>query len=130
MRTGLLVLAGIALAGFIVIAVVLPQMASSELKAAAAAVIAGTEAAKTQVAAAAEKAGNFTGSGANVKVASRSDGKVGELKYVVEPNGIIRGWNEINAIEIAVTPTLSGGKVGWACRGFPQDAMPQTCGGK
>jgi hypothetical protein len=125
-----LVLAGIALAGFIAIAVVLPQMASSELKAAAAALIAGADAAKAQVGAAAEKNANLTGSGANVKIAAASDAKAGEMKYVVEQNGVIRGWNEKNAIEIAVTPVLSGGKASWTCKGFPHDAMPAACGGK
>jgi hypothetical protein len=130
MRPGLLVLAGIALAGFIAIAVVLPQIASSDLKAAAAALIAGADAAKAQVGAAAEKNANLAGSGANVKIAAASDAKAGEMKYVVEQNGVIRGWNEKNAIEIAVTPVLSGGKAAWTCKGFPNDAMPAVCGGR
>ena len=130
MRSGLLLLAGIALAGFIAIAVVLPQMASGELKAAAAALVSGADAAKAQVGAAAEKAGKLEGSGVDVKIAARGDAKTGEMKYVVELNGVIRGWNEKNAIEIVMTPALSGGKTSWTCKGYPHDAMPQSCGGK
>lgn len=130
MRSGLLLLAGIALAGFIAIAVVLPQMASGELKAAAGALVSGADGAKAQVGAAAEKAGKLEGSGVDVKIAARSDAKTGEMKYVVELNGVVRGWNEKNAIEIIMTPTLSGGKTSWSCKGYPHDAMPQSCGGK
>ena len=130
MRAGLLVLAGIALAGFVAIAVVLPRMANSELKAAAAALIAGADAAKTQVGAAAEKAGNLVGAGASVKIEPRNDANSGEMKYVVEQNGVIRGWNKENAIEIALTPALAGGKIGWTCKGYPQDGMLQSCGGR
>ena len=130
MRAGLLVLAAIALAGFVAIAVVLPRMANSELKAAAAALIAGADGAKTQVGGAAEKAGNLAGAGANVRIEARNDPKAGEMKYVVEPNGVIRGWNRENAIEIALTPALSGGKIGWTCKGYPQDGMLQSCGGR
>ena len=130
MKVGLLILAGIALVGFIVLAVVLPQMASTELKAAAAALLAGADAAKTQVASAAEKSGNLAGSGAEVKIAARNDEQAGQIKYVVEPGGAIRGWNEKNAIEIAIMPTLAGGKTSWACKGYPQEAMPRSCGGR
>ncbi|MBI3376752.1 MAG: hypothetical protein HY017_33990 [Betaproteobacteria bacterium] len=130
MRVGLLILAGIALVGFIVLTVVLPQVASTELKGAAAGLIAGADAAKAQVAAAAEKGGNLAGSGAEVKIAARNDEKTGQMKYVVEQSGVIRGWNEKNAIEVSITPTLSGGKTSWSCKGYPQDAMPQSCGGR
>lgn len=130
MRAGLLVLAGVALAGFIAIAVILPKMASGDLMAAAATLIAGVEAAKAQVGATAEKSGTLTGSGANVKISSQNDAKAGAMKYVVEQDGVIRGWNEQNAIEISVTPALSGGKAGWTCKGFPHDAMPPSCGGR
>lgn len=130
MRAGLLTLAGIALAGFIVIAVVLPRMASNDLKAAAASLAAGVDEAKSQIGAAAEKAATLTGSGANVKIAAHVDADAGEMKYVVEQNGVIRGWNRTNAIEIAVTPVLSGGKTNWTCKGYPHDAMPPSCGGK
>ena len=130
MRAALMTLAGIALAGFIVVAVVLPRMASSDLKAAAASLIAGAEAAKAQVGAAAEKAANLTGYGANVKIAAQVDANAGEMKYVIEQNGVIRGWNKANAIEIALTPVLSGGRTNWTCKGFPHDAMPSSCGGR
>lgn len=130
MRAGLLTLAAIALAGFIVIAVVLPRMASSDLKVAAASLVAGADEAKSQVGAAAAKAANLTGAGANVKIDMRVDPNAGEMKYVVEPNGVIRGWNRTNAIEIVVTPVLSGGKTVWTCTGYPHDAMPTSCGGK
>ena len=130
MRAGLLILAGIALAGFIVIAVVLPRMASSDLKAAAASLVAGADEAKAQVGAVAERAANVGGSGASLKIAARVDANAGEMKYVVEQNGVIRGWNRTNAIEIVLTPNLSGAKTNWTCKGFPHDAMPPSCGGR
>jgi len=130
MRAVLLIVAALALAGFLAVAVVLPQMAGSEARDAAQSLISGAEAAKQQVAAAAEKAGNLAGAGKDVKVAARSDAKHGELKWIVEPNGAIRGWNEKNAIEVSMIPALQGGKVSWGCRGFPNTAMPGSCGGK
>ena len=130
MRAALLVIAALALAGFIAVSFVLPQMAGAEAKEAAQGLIAGTEAIKQQVAAAAEKSGNLAGSGSSVKVAPKNDPKFGELKWIVEANGAIRGWNEKNAIEILVTPSLQGGKVGWACRGYPNASMPAACGGR
>jgi hypothetical protein len=130
MRIGLLVVAGAALLGFLAIAVVLPQMEGGESRDAAAVLVSGTNPAKAEVTAAAEKAANLTGSGANVKIASKTDPKYGELKWIVEPGGVIRGWNEKNAIEIAVTPMLAGGKVAWSCKGYPAQSMPVTCGGK
>jgi len=130
MRAALLIVAAIALAGFLIVAVILPQMAGSEARDAAQALVSGADAAKQQVAAAAEKAGNLAGAGKDVKVAARSDAKHGELKWIVEPNGAIRGWNEKNAIEVSVIPALQGGKVSWSCRGFPITAMPAACGGK
>ena len=130
MRTALLVVAGVVLIGFIVVAFVLPQMAGSEAKEAAQALIAGAEPARQQVSAAAEKAGKLEGAGKDIKVAPKNDPKHGELKWLVADNGEIRGWNEKNALEIALTPALSGGKAGWRCRGYPVDAMPATCGGR
>ena len=130
MRAALLVIAALALVGFVAVSWVLPGMAGSEAKEAATALVAGTEPLKQQVAAAAEKAANLSGSGTNVKAAPKTDAKVGELKWIVEANGAIRGWNEKNAIEISLTPTLQGGKVSWACRGYPNVAMPSTCGGR
>jgi hypothetical protein len=130
MRAALLVIAGLALAGFIAVSFVLPGMAGTEAKEAAQALVAGAEAPKKQVAAAAEKAGNVTGAGSGVKVASSNDPKFGELKWIVEGNGAIRGWNEKNAIEISVTPKLEGGKVVWTCRGYPNASMPANCGGR
>jgi len=130
MRTILLVIAVLALIGFVAVSFVLPGMAGSEARDAAQALIAGAEAAKSQVAAAAAKAGNLTGSGANIKLANKNDPKLGELKWVVEPNGAVRGWNEKNAIEISVTPSLQGGQVNWTCRGYPNASMPASCGGR
>ena len=130
MRAALLVIAGLALVGFVVVSFVLPGMAGSEAKEAALALIAGADAPKQQVAAAAEKAGNLSGAGNNIKLAPRSDPKSGELKWIVEINGAIRGWNEKNAIEISVTPKLEGGKVSWVCRGYPNASMPASCGGR
>jgi len=130
MRAALLVIAGLALAGFLAVAVVLPQMAGSDAREAAQVLVAGADPAKQQVAAAAEKSGALAGSGKDVKLAARSDPKHGELKWIVETNGAVRGWNERNAIEISFTPALQGGKVSWACRGYPITAMPASCGGK
>jgi hypothetical protein len=130
MRAVLLVIAGLALAGFIAVAWVLPGMSGTEAREAAQALLAGAEAPKQQVAAAAEKAGNLTGAGSNIKVAAKIDAKFGELKWIVEANGSIRGWNEKNAIEISVMPKLEGGKVGWSCRGYPNASMPAACGGR
>jgi hypothetical protein len=130
MRAVLLVIAGLALLGFIAVAWVLPGMSGSEAKEAAQALVTGADAPKLQVAAVAEKAGNLVGAGKDVKVASRTDAKFGELKWIVEANGAIRGWNEKNAIEISVTPKLEGGKVGWLCRGYPNASMPAACGGR
>ena len=72
MRIGLLVAAGVALIGFLAIAVVLPQMEGGESRDAAAVLVSGTNAAKTEVGAAAEKAGNLAGAGANIKIAPRA----------------------------------------------------------
>ncbi|MGH8745957.1 MAG: hypothetical protein ACREUK_05650 [Burkholderiales bacterium] len=130
MRILLLVVAGLALVGFIVVAVVLPQMQSSESKAAALALIAGAAPAQRQVAAAAEKAGSLAGSGKGLKLASRSDSKLGGFKWVVQDSGLIHGWNKENAIEIGLTPMLADGKLSWRCQGYPNVAMPANCGGR
>lgn len=130
MRILLLVVAALALVGFIVVAVVLPQMQSSETKAAAQALIAGAMPAQQQVAAAAEKAGKLAGAGKGVRLTPHTDSKYGELKWVVQDNGSIHGWNEKNAIEIGLAPVLSGGKVSWQCHGYPNVAMPADCGGR
>jgi hypothetical protein len=130
MRGALLAVAGLALIGFLAVAVVLPRMSGSEAREAGAALVSGAEAAKQQVSAAAEKNGKLEGSGAGIKLASRSDPKHGELKWIVSENGAIRGWNEKNALEVTLLPTLQSGKVSWNCRGYPVDAMPPSCGGK
>jgi len=56
--------------------------------------------------------------------------KFGDLKWIVEANGAIRGWNEKNAIEISVTPKMDGGNISWTCRGYPNASMPASCGGR
>lgn len=130
MRIVLLMVAGLALAGFLVVAVVLPRMADTETKEAAQALLSGSEAAQKQVTERAEKAGNLGGSGNDVKAAARNDVKHGEMKWLVAENGAIRGWNEKNAIEITLTPSMPGSKVAWACKGYPISAMPASCGGR
>jgi hypothetical protein len=130
MRIGLLIVAALALIGFIVVAFVLPQMAGTEAKEAAQALVSGAQPAQQQVAAAGEKAGNLNGAGKGVKVASKNDAKYGELKWIVGEDGGIRGWNEKNALEIALTPSLQAGKVNWNCKGYPVSAMPSSCGGR
>jgi hypothetical protein len=130
MKIALLVIAALALVGFLMVAVVLPQKAGAESREAAQALVAGADPAKQQIAAVAEKAGNLARSGNQVKLAAKNDPKFGELKWIVDAGGTIRGWNEKNALEIAVTPALSGGKVSWNCRGYPGNAMPVSCGGR
>jgi type II secretory pathway pseudopilin PulG len=130
MRAALLVIAGIALIGFLAVAVVLPRMAGSEAREAAQALVAGAEPAKQQVTAAAEKSGRLDGAGEGVKVAAKNDPKHGEMKWIVSQNGAIRGWNEKNALEVTLMPTLQGGKASWNCKGYPMDAMPANCGGR
>jgi len=130
MRTGLLIVAALALVGFIAVAFVLPRMAADEAKQAAQALVAGAEPAQRQVAAAAEKAGSLAGSGREVKVAARVDPKYGELKWLVSEGGAVRAWNERNAIEVTLTPQLQSGKAAWTCRGYPVNAMPVSCGGR
>jgi hypothetical protein len=63
-------------------------------------------------------------------VASKSDPKQGVLMCFVSENGTIRGWNEKNALEVTLIPTLQSGKTSWTCKGYPVDAMPPSCGGK
>ena len=130
MRIALLVVAGLALIGFLVVAVVLPQKAGADAKDAAQALITGAEPAKQQVSASAEKSGNLSGAGKGVKVAAKSDPKHGEMKWIVSENGDIRGWNEKNALEVTMTPSLNSGKASWNCKGYPVNAMPPNCGGR
>lgn len=129
MRVGLLVVAALALIGFVVVAFVLPQMAGAKSKEAAEALIAGAETGKQQVALNAEKGGTVVGAGKGIKLASK-DSQQGNFKWIVEDDGAIRGWNEQNALEIALTPSLQGGKVTWNCKGYPVSAMPPSCGGR
>jgi hypothetical protein len=129
MRVGLLVVAALALIGFVVVAVVLPQMAGAKSKEAAEALIAGADPARQQVAHNAEKTGTLTGAGRGVKVAEQNN-QHGRLKWIVEDDGAIRGWNEQNALEIALTPTLQSGKLSWRCKGYPMSSMPPACGGR
>jgi hypothetical protein len=130
MRAALIVVAVLALAGFLAVAVVLPQMAGSESREAAQALISAADGVKQQITTSAEKAGKLAGAGKDIKLPSRTDAQHGELKWIIEPDGAIRGWNEKNAIEVSITPALEGGKVSWHCRGFPITAMPASCGGK
>ena len=130
MRIGLLIVAGLALIGFLVVAVILPQMAGTEAKEAAQALIAGAQPAQQQVSAAAEKGGHLSGVGKGVKLAPKNDPKHGEFKWIVAEDGAIRGWNEKNALEVALTPSLQAGKLAWNCKGYPVSAMPSNCGGR
>ncbi|HYT47549.1 MAG TPA: hypothetical protein VEL04_03945 [Burkholderiales bacterium] len=130
MRIGLLLVAGLALIGFLVVAVVLPQMAGAEARDAAQALIAGAEPARQQISATAEKSARLAGAGKGIKIAPKTDPKHGDMKWIVGDDGSVRGWNEKNALEIALTPTLQGGKVSWNCKGYPVNAMPASCGGR
>ena len=130
MRIVLLIVAGLALAGFLAVAVVLPKMAGAETKEAAQALLSGTEVAQKQVTERAEKSGSLGGSGRDVKVAAKNDAKHGEMKWLVAEDGAIRSWNESNAIEITLIPSMQGGKVAWTCKGYPMSAVPASCGGR
>jgi hypothetical protein len=129
MRIALLVVAGVALIGFLFVAVVLPQKAGADARDAAQALITGADAAKQQVAASVEKSGNLSGAGRGIKVAAKTDPKHGEMKWFVSENGDIRGWNERNALEVTITPWVQSGKANWNCKGYPVMAMPPDCGG-
>ena len=130
MRLTLLVVAGVALIGFLLVAVVLPQKAGADAREAAQALISGAEPAKNQVAASAEKSGNLAGAGKEVKASAKSDPKHGEMKWIVSENGDIRAWNEKNALEVTMTPSLQSGKANWNCKGYPVTVMPANCGGR
>jgi hypothetical protein len=130
MRAALLVIAGLALIGYVAVAWVLPSMAGSEVRAAAQALVMGAEQAKQQVAARAEKSGNLAGAGNGVKLIEKDDAKYGKMKWIVAENGAIRAWNEQNALEVTFTPALQSGKTIWSCMGDPVDAMPASCGGR
>ena len=130
MRIALLIVAGLALVGFLGVAVVLPQMAGAQAKEAAQALLAGAQSAQQQVAGVATKNGNLAGAGHGVKLAAQNDSKHGELKWIVAEDGAIRGWNEKNALEVALTPSVQAGKVSWSCKGYPAKAMPASCGGR
>jgi hypothetical protein len=130
MRAALLVIAGLALIGYVAVAFVLPSMAGSEVRAAAQALLAGAEPAKREVGAAAEKSGSLAGAGNGIKALEKDDPQHGKMKWIVSDNGAIRAWNEKNAIEVTITPSLQGGKTSWSCKGYPVDAMPPSCGGK
>jgi hypothetical protein len=130
MRITLLVVAGLALIGFLIVAVVLPHKAGADAREAAQALISGADPAKQQVAASAEKSGKLSGVGNGIKVAERIDPKHGKLKWIVTENGDIHGWNEQNALEVAITPSLQSGKANWNCKGYPVTVMPTSCGGR
>jgi hypothetical protein len=129
MRMSLLIVAAVALAGFLAV-VFLQQKEGAERREAAQMLISGAEPVKKQLAATAEKAGNLAGVGKEVKVSAKSDPKYGEMKWIVSENGDIRGWNEKNALEVTMTPSLQAGKASWNCRGYPITAMPASCGGR
>jgi hypothetical protein len=130
MRITLLVVAGLALIGFLTVAVVLPHKAGADAREAANALISGAEAAKQQMAASVGKSGNLNGIGKGIRVAERTDPKHGKLKWIVSENGAIHGWNEQNALEVSFTPSLQSGKANWNCKGYPVTVMPLSCGGR
>ena len=130
MRVSLLVVAALALIGFVVVAVVVPQTQGAKAKEAAQALVAGAGPAQQQVTSIVEKSGNLSGAGRGVKIAEKSDPKAGRFKWIVAEDGAIRGWNEENALEVALTPSVQAGKVSWTCKGYPLSAMPAVCGGR
>jgi hypothetical protein len=128
MRIALLVVAALVLVAFVAIGYVVPGMAGAEARGAVQALLSGTETAKEQIARAAEKSG-LTESGRGVKISSKRDAKLGELKWFVSEDGEVRAWNGEHAIEITLTPSLNSGKVAWRCSGYPRVLMPANCGG-
>src|SRR5205809_6576979 len=110
MRIGLLVVAGLALIGFLVVAVVLPQMAGTEAKEAAQALVAGAQPAQQQVSGGAEKNGNVSGAGKGAKPAPKNDPTDGDLKWIDADHGAIRGWNEKHALVVSLSSTLQARK--------------------
>jgi hypothetical protein len=52
------------------------------------------------------------------------------MKWIVSEDGDIRGWNERNALEVTMKPSLQAGKANWNCKGYPVTAMPLNCGGR
>src|SRR5215216_815838 len=106
MRIGLLIVAALALIGFLVVAVFLPQMAGTEAREAAQALVSGAEPARQQVGAAVEKSGSVSGAGKGIKVGPKNDSKYGDMKWLVADDGAIRGWNEKNALEVALIPSV------------------------
>ena len=130
MRVGLLVVAALALIGFVMVAVVVPQMQGAKAKEAGQALLAGAGPAQQQVSSTVEKSGNLSAAGRGVKIAERTDPKLGRLKWIVAEDGAIRGWNEENALEVALTPSLQAGRLSWTCKGYPLSAMPASCGGR
>jgi hypothetical protein len=129
MRMSLLVVAGVALAGFLAV-VIVQQKEGAERREAAQALISGAEPVKKELAASAEKSGNLAGVGKEIKASAKSDPKHGEMKWIVSENGDIRGWNEKNALEVTMNPSLQAGKASWNCKGYPVTAMPASCGGR
>src|SRR5258708_28191220 len=117
MRIALLIVAALALVGFLVVAVVMPRMAGADAKEAAQALIAGAGPAQQQVGAAAEKRGKLEGSGEGVKIAPRNDSRHGEIKWLVSESRAIRGRNAKDALQVTFTPSLPGGKASWDCPG-------------
>lgn len=130
MRIALLVVAALALVAFVTVSYILPQREEAQAKSAAQALIGGADAAKQQVSAAIQKSGRLAGAGKGVKIAPRNDPDHGEMRWVVADDGAIRGWNGKNALEVAITPALQAASVSWTCRGYPVNAMPESCGGR
>jgi hypothetical protein len=130
MRITLLVVAGLALIGFLTVAFVLPHKAGADAREAAQALISGAEPAKQQVAVSAEKTGNLSGVGKAIKVVELTDPKHGKMKWIVSENGLIHAWNAENALEVTITPSLQSGKANWNCKGYPITVMPASCGGR
>src|SRR5262245_27647714 len=126
MRVALLAVAALALVGFLWVAVIVPQKNDAEEKGAAQELLAGADPAKQKVSAKAAESGRLNGAGRDVKVEAKVDGRYGPMQWIVADDGNIRAWNRNNALEIALTPTLTGGKVMWSCRGYPARAMPLT----
>src|SRR4051812_7229204 len=117
MRVSLLVVAALALIGFVVVAVVVPQTQGAKAKEAAQALVAGAGPAQQQVSSTVEKSGNLSGAGRGVKIAEKSDPKAGRLKWIPAQDGADPGRKVGNALQGALPPNAQARRRGWAWTG-------------
>ncbi len=130
MRIALLIVAGIALIGFLAVAVVLPHKAGADAREAAQALISGAEPAQKQVAALAEKTGNLAGvgKGHQARGEERSQARRAQVDRVRERRHP-RLEREERDRSHHDARRCNRGKANWNCKGYPVTVMPASCGG-